>query len=746
MSWYKTALYKEAKVGKDWLEILKVPEENIPTLIEFFESIPENVGPTLVNKFIKGNPQITVEDLQRQYIENFAKDTQFSKISPEVQEQINQTSQDKDEREWLAKIINEGSIKPHDLPMIKDTLKELRKVSQKKASDFKNFEELAMFVSQFKTEETQGSIEGLPEDSYKLLDTLDGVELFFINTDTPNGQKAIDTLAEGAQWCVLTKNEKVYHDPNEYYLFMVDGRPEALAHPQSDQIKNFYDAPLKDPKLVRRIHPLVEKHNLYSPENSEDYPEKSKDYKAYSEMLEAVRGLEEIEQRADDEDFINNILDEDFTKLSSVPKNKWGKYVLKFWEIFKRDWEDREGNLRGYFNLITDLDHNLLKYLVDDAIINNREEGIYFLKVAANEWMNSDDENLTIGRYQKMIPKSLRTIVNEQFQAIREAAMSRWKEKLEKGDKPKDYSWCPFAELKNDPQIIDKFGKIWADFIKEKTSNGASAGEGAFDECPEELRNHPDVIQASHPYYVKGIQDIRNYRDHNSNYYETQVPEILKNDPQILEERKMSHIRMINNTKAKDLTDRSGNVVNDPFYQVPEDLKEDSDVYNQIFKTVEGFFMNATAFAEQVLLKNSERVPLKEEDFARARREGWYIYAKDSLPLYLGPYGDSGYSLGQVIKNPPEDLKDSVIKEALIEGAKEAVRLRYQNGVLDADALWVLKEEYPLALGPIKNLLDTGIAVLDEDNGIALKEELEKIASARLNSSAFNDNYIGKLS
>jgi hypothetical protein len=656
MSWYKIALYKEAKVGKEWLENLKVPEENIPSFMEFFQGIPENIGPVLVNKFIKNTPQVPLEEVKRQYRENFEKETQFSKLAPEIQERVKQTSQDKDEREWVARILNEGSQLPEDLPIMQRRLEELARFGDKKITEFSSYSELDKYLSQFRQEQSAKAKEDLPEGSYITKADSNGVQLLYIDTDDPKGQQAIDALGAGASWCVLSP-ERAKHHPNRYHLFMVDGKAEVLVHPESDQIKDPQDESLTDGSIIKRIDPFVKQFNLNTHRG---------DFKDYNET---VRKIKEVNERIDDNEFIKEKLDEDAGTFMILPEEKWGKYVHLLEKIYSP-------------TLISELNYKALDYYAKHLKISKKDDKFESLVDAIiSRYLTPYNDtpnhfgNLTVGRYNKVIPKILHTPkANQAFHDGREKIIQAWIE-VAVSESEKRY------EQRND---IFNFDKIYRcqinEVFEELEKNRPDVFESLVAHTKMELVNFGGLNKYNKlPKYIQENPDIRETaasvhagRTRSSHtYYDERLPAALRDEPEVLDAREMAWLRHLETLTEEDFGHDAHNPEN-PFEKIPEDLKDNENVKKAIFYGIIDFCISYAEFAERVLPKTIPEELKGNSKVEEARVKGWINLFQDEEHNLIKYFAEGS---GDHI--PPDIQENQEFQEGVLEAWEDAIKTTY---------------------------------------------------------------------
>jgi len=597
MNWYKLA----GKFGEPYFRNLNIPEEKIGPLLDYLEQFPDKVQNYIVKKYVrrKENPVIDVEELQE-----LVKDIDVkkeTKIDPEMEKAIIGITGNKDEREWLRKLVQSGRFQAEDSGKVIYLLDELHNLPdnlKKPISDFKDDTVLTEYIDRYRPKK---ELEEIPEGA-ELLENYDtdafNVQLYRITT-----QEAIKEM--GARgWCTTHGHR---YDPLEYYCFYIDGKPEVLIHLKSNQIKDRSDAQLKYGPFVKAIEPAVSKYGLDE--------SKSGDFEKYHRASSDVRYLNE---NPDDEEYIIEIINRDVTNIVLLDKEHWGKYLY----LLNNDM---------VYDQLSNLGPTFFHYYAAYVKSKSEEEFEDLQRRVVEDWAKkTDTTDLTVGRYKKVFPKILRTpYVNGVFNKNR---IEGWVGRLiERWDDPNyynpatedelgDYMWYePPEDLKSNPDIIDawKQGSIknliknpiyaWEELLEEEKSNPdiidawkqglankickedmvnkesstigwVNANEELKSDpdlwikileqdpfnniwlrCPEHLRSDPDIIQAKRQGWI-------NLLTKDPGYF-CVLPEELKSDPEIFEARRQGWIKLILRSSRFDV-----------FSECEEDLKSDPDI------------------------------------------------------------------------------------------------------------------------------------------------------------------------
>jgi hypothetical protein len=654
-----------AAIGMEFLKAKGVPQQNIPVIKEYLDSLPDNTAKFLMKNYIIKNPNISIQELKQIPIQT----EKITKVPEEMEALISKISEDKIEREWLRGLVVSGRFKKEDSIKIYNLVNEFHNLSEGKLiTEFKDDVELSQYVQSNKR-----IVYSDPSGNFELLEneyvSEKNVKLYRILD-----QAALDSIGGDASWCVLTKNGKVNYDPFDYYCLVVDGEAEVLIHQGSGQIKDKYDGSLRSGTLVKLMSPYIEKYNIL--EGMDEY---ECDVEQYQEIKEMVDELEHraFSNNSEDQDYINGMIENNFNNFTLLPKDVWDKYVSHFgdeiiYKLQKNIYED-ERRRADVDRSLKDCGYDAIEYLATYFNVNNNLQHFDILRKNYSDTIFKDQNNLTTGRYTKLIPSILRTKeTNKSFNAKRGQAIHDWKNAIDtlyfeysSKDFVDKYLQCPFAEVQKEPDLKEKFIK-------------------AFKYCIE--NGDETVLGIDFPTHLKEDQDIKEAKVNawiiilKSRPYDIKIcPEEIRNDPKIKEARIMHWIE-----KLKDSF-----YINN-YNLIPEDIKSDP----RIKKTYIDFYLS--------IYKNL----IKDIRWMDKQDVNNFIYLRSSNDIVNDPQIQNArleYLIGAIQHNPynygylPKELKN------------------------DDRILSALPQEYKQKLG------------------ITAKTK------NRLFSSAFNDNYIGKI-
>ena len=577
MNWYKTA-----KIGEQYLRIKEIPDENIPSFIEYLSSFPDSVQKYLSKRITKG---MTLEQLKAIPLE--VKET---KIPPEMEKIVTQMTENKEEREWLRKLVASGRFKEEDKTKIYLLLKdmqELPKDKQKPIIDFKDDTELAKYLKSFKVNKEIK----LPTEGYELLEDYDtdsyNVKLFHITS-----QEALDAIGVGASWCVLTPakgGNPVQYKPFDYYCFVIDGEPEVLIHKGSQQMKDSGDAPLRYGPFIKAIEPVVKKYELNKPLAGSQYNYNYDDddgdpYNDFGKYNASLKNIHEFEKRTGDTEFISKEIKKDPYNILLLDENEWGKYMPIMAEHLKTNKNyDSEAPLL----LIDKLNSKILNYLASYLKLHN-DPAMERLENMVESWFHLSNSNLTVGRYKKKIPASLRTNkLNDIFNREREYEMEKMKVRILSGYNPLiSMRGCPFKEITESPEIWKKL-LLRKDVQSPYGSYDHHGNElnNIWEACPfPEVKNDPEIIMAQKENWLKEFQkeeiDVKEWK-------KCPYPEI-KDSPIVTDRIKEQYKNnaLDDQGREHDFSEKNGSWKK-LFTECPfQDVKQDPDIIRALINKV----------------------------------------------------------------------------------------------------------------------------------------------------------------
>jgi hypothetical protein len=641
--------------------------------------------------------------------------------------------------------------------MIKQTIGELKNVSEKKVTDFEDFQKLSEYLSKFLTDQSRSGAEGLDKDSYNLLEDSDGIQLYYIDARTSKGQRALDTLGKGAKWCVLSKSAGGsglfdHYRPHAYYMFVVDGRPEALLHENSEQLKDAHDRSITNGMLIKRIAPFIEKHNLVPSKRSA-----WGDFRVYRDTLQKVKDMGE---KVDDKEFIDKQIKQDFKNFMLIPESHWPQYTEQFLKQMENPYSSWSFSHRD--NLVDELDYKTLSYISNFVQIKKMKGSLETLEKDVISWLKDDVQNLTVGRYKKMIPSQLRTpTVNKEFNERREKEMNRWRGRIQEalrsvGDSLPRIEQCPFEEIINDPDTKEAYVKHW----ENKLLNHIAEYNTIFTEM-KATYDDPRLDAAFVTGWANAIKDDDAYTDRNSmppymrDYsfdYDKMVPEELHDHPEIVAAEKERWVRkvvrnpLLNMEKCPEKIRYSDEIQqaymsiegwatvikNDPkiYDRCPEELQKKPEILKARYEGWLDLFTEDNATFED----NYQRAPKDVRDSKRAKQArltAWAVVVWRDISQY---------------ERCPKDIKnEKVVQENFLEGDASRYHAKIKSNPTDYFKFPKEIAKHPKVIEYIetfpKKSRDKLINWYDY-----LNRGTEEKTAGRLNSSSFNDNYIGKLS
>tara|TARA_R110000824_G_scaffold148242_2_gene317799 strand:+ start:2118 stop:4784 length:2667 start_codon:yes stop_codon:yes gene_type:complete len=533
MNWYK-----EARMGSIGLEKVGVPSNNINQFINYLHSLPDNLQKYLF-KYIRKNPLMTVEELKAIPVEK----KEALSISKKMETLVKRITEDNNEREWLRGLVISGRFKEEDSVKLFNLFGKYHAISTApEIESFKDDTALAAYISSntvYEAVDATGEFKLVDEGT----DRGRNVKMYYI-TD----QAALDSLGGDASWCVLTANGGTDYEPFEYYMFLIDGEAEVLIHQGSSQIKDKYDGELRNGILVSLINPYIEKHNILTDmgdydDGGDDDPdgEDEEDISAYNDVVKRINEYKMF-SLSDDKDkgenMIYDYLDTLPYEFGLLPEEAWPKYVdyygdrllLSFDDNKEAGKYDKRKFIYDQFNVnysddILNSDYSSLEYLATYYKLNNAEEFERLRNAVVTSAFNVDD-NLTVGRYKKIVPEVLRTdATNASFQDSRVLAFEHWKDTImdkEAGAPPSHfpaflkYTNCPFKEVKEDPEVLSYVRAKWADRLEHDIHTIAN--------CPfDDMKNDPKIIKLHSDYIKREILDRGDSGRSNIRYFRTEM-------------------------------------------------------------------------------------------------------------------------------------------------------------------------------------------------------------------------------
>ena len=310
----------------------------------------------------------------------------------EIIERIKKSTQELDQRNWIVKIINSGSLASdkfsEDLPSAIRCFKIFNnnKDMLKPISEYNSIPELFKAVKLY---ESGVNVE-IPteEQGVRLLDSqsIDGydVDLYYLtrveNVQEVNGEwlDSIQIMGQGTSWCVSLPSPVTNYEPDEFHCFYINGNPEVLVHSNSNQIKDTNDGTLNN-YFVRIINPLVEEYDLN---------QRHGDWYDYNEALEISEEIRELLDSNNEKGIIDKLSD-DPDGIGLFPIEESRRFIpVVYKKIDKLDFSitpNKILNILGEYIYHNNLDRRLID--------------LYALEVAL------EDED----RYLKLVPESFRS-------------------------------------------------------------------------------------------------------------------------------------------------------------------------------------------------------------------------------------------------------------------------------------------------------------------------------------------------
>jgi len=218
-----------------------------------------------------------------------------------------QTTQELSERQWVQNLLDKHMINvDEDLPKLRILLQELHKYSPEVSiSKFKDDSDLFNYLKRFKR--AQDFV--LPSDGCTLLgtDMVDGnsVALYEVT------RSGIEEFGKSTNWCV---SHGYRYEPDVYYGFVINGKPEVLVHPSSNQIKDVSDRKLNN-IFVKFINNLVNKFHFNTGKG---------DFSTYNETLSTINNLE---RHLGDKKFLTNYLSNYINNIVYLPISEVHNYL-----------------------------------------------------------------------------------------------------------------------------------------------------------------------------------------------------------------------------------------------------------------------------------------------------------------------------------------------------------------------------------------------------------------------------------
>lgn len=387
-----------------------IPQELAPKLIEIFNSIPKEKKGLVnyFNKLMRNTPktEADVSRISSDISGQIGTGSPASLTSPELNQyssQINQLTGNKEERIWIAKLIESKEINPNeDFPKIKlmlNSLQEYNASNPQKAqniSSFHNDKELHKFLNSMRKEVDFV----MPSKGAEILanEDIDGTSVKLLKITDFN---ALTQVAQGANWCVLQKdvwNSSTYND-HQFYCFVIDGSAEVLIHKKTSQIKDTNDAPLFNLNIIKLIRHLVDKFDLNT---------NNADFNQYNDLLGKI---EEFDANKHDHNWAKSYLEANPERISFWGKNdsiNFVKYIYDPKILSKMDVSQVPKNILaniGEYNKFAKND-------TSDALISLHSMQKGFVDEAGN---------INTKKYFKTVPDSVKnTTVSQVFKSVQE--------------------------------------------------------------------------------------------------------------------------------------------------------------------------------------------------------------------------------------------------------------------------------------------------------------------------------------
>jgi len=449
-------------------EKYNVPQEFSIELEQILASLKSNTGlRSFILKKIR-QTQPTKESMEE--IRNLVKEQTKEEIS-EIDKTINNLTDNVNYRKWIKNLFETKQIQEEDFVKVKKLLKSFTKlIKNKKIPEdkrdinlFKNDKELNEYVNKF-VQKASSNLENI-KSGYKILDEDDQVTLLQVTEE--DTLKKICDVGYKINWCVLTGSWANYPPP-EFYLFLINGKPEVLAHKQSNQIKDINDAPIQNGIFINLINPFVEKYNLNTHNG---------DFRIYDQKL---RKIQEFQANKNNEEYINKELELDPMNIVLLEEDSWGKYI----DIVAK----HVGNLN--FNNIP---FDLLDYLANYCKIKKLDKEFQELETNMIGKLLTGDN---FARYNKIVPDVLKT--NE--------VSGEYKEILEKIDKGIEVNGEPPHFARSWAENIlneEKAPQKWLDAIDKYIEREGHSTKFAIKYCMKRLAEG-NVPQA----WINGIAKV----------------------------------------------------------------------------------------------------------------------------------------------------------------------------------------------------------------------------------------------
>lgn len=316
-------LTKIAGVGYKWLQNLGFEEEKAIQISSFLnnEELFESQKSAAFVKNILS--KINDKNISLNQIEELSAPYQKTIAAKEANERANLITKVPQYQKWVKGLINLNLLNPNkeDDLKLSMNIKKFHEISQRtpkeqkrNITEFKSDNELFEYVSKF--DKKTSELDKKRINGAKLIDSTDDVKLYHLTT-----QEAINEFGKNANWCVVTKNGGVTYSPHEYYCFVVDGVPVALAHPQSDQIKDKNDSYMSNIRIIDKIYDIAVRHKLHKPDShAEDYNE----LEEYKKLSNAIK------DNLDDETMIRYWIAKDYKVFDVLPNDIAVKHALFF--------------------------------------------------------------------------------------------------------------------------------------------------------------------------------------------------------------------------------------------------------------------------------------------------------------------------------------------------------------------------------------------------------------------------------
>jgi len=353
-------------IGSIWLKKIGVPQENIQIFCSYLNTnFEKQIRPQIVKKFIISQPNISLLELK----EN-AKDYEGFDIKEDIVDFIERACPIKNKKEklWVQKIYKKNLL-PSD---VRNLLLQYNKQETPPPLEF--------FIS---LEDLKEYLVGIKRK--KPIDSLNWegemIEMFFVES-----QEEMDYLGAGTNWCTLGDREggPVVLNPFEFYLFKVNGMPEVLFHPKTQELKDCSDGPIYDGWIAKMIYPFLDKYKLIRKPYSDDV-------KTYFHTTQHALNISNF----DSEDLLKKLECDicNYNFLSSAKKEKFRSDILDGFCCGQYKYQDFCKLSYGSLEMLSPL----------PKIVKELFEGFVMTKILELK------KEGKISNYKRLFPKSIRT-------------------------------------------------------------------------------------------------------------------------------------------------------------------------------------------------------------------------------------------------------------------------------------------------------------------------------------------------